>query len=175
MYKRQAFGEGVYKPPAGEPPLVDRMMMPLGDVPESLHEDLAGQMIYLKEDLVLISGGAYQDTEPLGSPDELAAYVEAIYASAAGEGSAAGGERDAAGGERDAASGDSVAGGERDAAGGKSAAGGDSAAQGEPGDAPPEVWRRAYTRPSPRPTRSSYPGPGGRTRWWPAASGTTGG
>ena len=115
----EAFGEGVYKSPAGEPPLMDRIMMPLGDVPESLHEDLAGQMIYLKEDLVLISGGAYQCTERLGSPDELAAYVEALYASAA-------------------------AGGERDAAGGKSAAGVESAARGEPGDAPPEVWRRAY-------------------------------
>ncbi|MGI6200556.1 MAG: hypothetical protein ACOYJA_07295 [Christensenellales bacterium] len=122
----EAFGEGVYKSPAGEPPLMDRIMMPLGDVPESLHEDLAGQMIYLKEDLVLISGGAYQDTEPLGSPDELAAYVEALYASAA------------AGGERDAAGGESAAGEERDVASG------DSAARGEPGDAPPEVWRRAY-------------------------------
>ena len=114
---------------------MDRIMMPLGDVPESLHEDLAGQMIYLKEDLVPHQRRAYQDTERLGSPTS---WREAPHA-----------------------------------APWRGGRGGAGRAPRERGDAPPGVHGGALTRPSPRPTRSSYPGPGGRTRWWPAASGTT--
>lgn len=67
---------------------MDRLLMPLGDVPESLHADLAGQMIYLKEDLVVSHERACQFTAALRPPDELAAYVEALFASDAPQGAA---------------------------------------------------------------------------------------